>query len=101
MFKTKPRRFHGITQIFTDFADSADSICAISVTCLRQAERGRQVQEISVKRFGSFEFGSLDIVSDFVLRISDFQLPRKLRRCHGLRLQPHLSRIEVMAQGLG
>ena len=87
MFKTKPRRFHGITQIFTDFADSADSICAISV-----------IQEISVKRFGSFEFGSpvlrsellaeggLDIVSDFVLRISDFHLLRKLRRSHGLRL---------------
>src|SRR4030042_1062845 len=27
--------------------------------------------------FWSFEFGSFDIVSDFVLRISDFQLLRK------------------------
>jgi hypothetical protein len=27
-------------------------------------------------RFWSFEFGSLDIVSDFVLRISDFKLLR-------------------------
>jgi hypothetical protein len=36
-------------------------------------------------RFWSFEFGTLDIVSGFVLRISDFQLPRKSQRNLDLR----------------
>ena len=30
-----------------------------------------------VQSFRSFEFGTFDIVSDFVLRISDFQIPLK------------------------
>ena len=37
-------------------------------------------------KFLSFEFGTLDIVSDFVLRISDFQLLRKSQRSLHLRL---------------
>jgi hypothetical protein len=36
-------------------------------------------------KFWSFEFGTLDIVSDFVLRISDFQLLRKSQRNLDLR----------------
>ena len=42
-------------------------------------------QKPSVPRFWSFEFGSLDIVSDFVLRISDFQLLRMVQRSCRLR----------------
>jgi hypothetical protein len=38
--------------------------------------------------FWSFEFGLLDIVSDFVLRISDFQLLRKSQRSLDLRFKP-------------
>ena len=41
-------------------------------------------QKPGVSRFWSFEFGSLDVVSDFVLRISDFQLLRKHKKCHNL-----------------
>jgi hypothetical protein len=36
-------------------------------------------------RFWSFEFGTLDIVSGFVLRVSDFQLPRKSQKNLDLR----------------
>jgi hypothetical protein len=38
--------------------------------------------------FWSFEFGSLGIVSDFVLRISDFQLLRKSQKRLDLRFKP-------------
>jgi hypothetical protein len=37
-------------------------------------------------KFWPFEFGKLDIVSSFVLRISDFQLLRKSQRNLHLRL---------------
>ena len=37
-------------------------------------------QKAGVVKFWSFEFGTLDIISDFVLRISDFQLFRKSKR---------------------
>ncbi len=44
-------------------------------------------QKPSGSRFWSFEFGSLDIVSDFVLRISDFQILRKSQKSHRLGLE--------------
>jgi hypothetical protein len=53
-------------------------------------------------RFQSFEFGSLDIASDFarlaeaskrrrVLRISDFHPLRRWQKKHGLMLQPYIN----------
>jgi len=47
-------------------------------------------QKPTGSRFWSFEFGSLDIVSDFVLRISDFQILRKSQKIH--RLGPKTNR---------
>jgi hypothetical protein len=42
-------------------------------------------------RFHPFEFGSLDIASDFVLWISDFHPLRRWQKKHGLMLQPYIN----------
>ena len=47
----------------------------------------------------SFEFGSLDIVSDFVLRISDFQILRKSQKSHRLGLKTNRKPIHPLNRG--